>query len=168
MPKVFLALGSNLGNRKQNLEKALNYIAEKVTIDMLSPVYESDPIGYTEQPLFLNAVLGGTTVLKPLELLKFSKDIEQKMGRQPGFPNGPRTLDIDILFYDAKMINKPELTIPHPRLTTRAFVLVPLAELAPELVHPGNNRTVKTLLQGLGKIDGLHRWCEAEEIWQRS
>jgi 2-amino-4-hydroxy-6-hydroxymethyldihydropteridine diphosphokinase len=168
MAQIFLALGSNLGNRKQNLEKALNYIAEKVTIDMLSPVYESDPIGYTEQPLFLNAVLGGTTVLKPLELLKFIKDIEQKMGRQSSFPNAPRLIDIDVLFYDAKMINKPELTIPHPRLTIRAFVMVPLADLAPELVHPGNNRPVKTLLEDLGKISGLRRWCEADEIWQRS
>lgn len=164
---VYLALGANLGNRKLNLKQAIELLSEKVDIDRVSPIYETDPVGYTEQPLFLNLVLGGSTGMKPKELLKFCKDIESKLGRIPSFQSAPRPIDIDILFYDNEVVKSPELVIPHPRLTTRAFVLVPLNEIAPELLHPANGRAIKHLVKDLGDITELHRWGEAEEIWEK-
>lgn len=167
MAIVFLGLGTNMGKRKQNLQQALELLAEKVEIQKVSPIYETEPVGYTEQPLFLNLAVQGTTSLKPEKLLSWLKQIEGKMGRVSSFPNAPRPIDLDILFYDAKIINSKDLIIPHPRLTVRAFVLVPLNKIAPDLVHPGNGRTVKNLVKDLGSISGVHRWGEAEEIWQR-
>jgi 2-amino-4-hydroxy-6-hydroxymethyldihydropteridine diphosphokinase len=166
MANIFLGLGTNLGKRKQNLKQALELLSEGMEIESVSPIYETEPVGYSEQPLFLNLVLQGTTPLKPERLLSWLKQIEDKLGRVPSFPNGPRVIDLDILFYDNKVISKENLVIPHPRLTVRAFVLVPLIEIAPDFVHPGNGRAIKSLVQDLGKISGLHRWGEAEEIWQ--
>jgi 2-amino-4-hydroxy-6-hydroxymethyldihydropteridine diphosphokinase len=167
MADIFLALGGNMGDRKQNLKQALVLLSRKVDIEAVSPIYESDPVGYTEQPLFLNMVLKGKTALKPKELLKYAKEIESKLGRQPSFPNAPRPIDIDILFYDNKIINSKELTVPHPRITVRSFVLVPLNEISPDFIHPGNDRAVKHLVSDLGTIKGLHRWGEAEQIWEK-
>ena len=134
---------------------------------MVSSIYESVPVGYTEQPLFLNMVLKGMTDLKPKELLKYAKEIEARLGREPSFPNAPRPIDIDILFYDDKVINTSDLVIPHPRITVRSFVLVPLNEISPDLIHPGNKRAIKHLISDLGEIKGLHRWGEPEEVWER-
>jgi 2-amino-4-hydroxy-6-hydroxymethyldihydropteridine diphosphokinase len=164
---IFLALGSNIGDRKLNLRQAVVLLSRKVDIEAVSAIYESVPVGYTEQPLFLNMVLKGTTVLKPKELLKYAKEIEARLGREPSFPNAPRPIDIDILFYDNKVVNTSELVIPHPRMTVRSFVLVPLNEIGPEFVHPGNNRAVRHLVKDLGVIEGLHRWGEPEEVWEK-
>ena len=141
-------------------------LSEKVEIEKVSSVFETDPVGFTRQPLFLNTVLKGKTRLKPPALLSFVKGIESSLGRVPSFANAPRPMDVDILFYDDKIINSKDLIIPHPRLTVRAFVLVPLNEIAPGHVHPGNRRTVKHLLRDLGSVSGVHRWGEAEEIWE--
>jgi 2-amino-4-hydroxy-6-hydroxymethyldihydropteridine diphosphokinase len=168
MAAIYLSIGSNLGDRKRNLKTALEMLSEMVKIEKVSSIFETEPVGFTQQPLFLNTVVGGETPLKAAGLLKFVKDIETLMGRKPSFPNAPRPIDIDILFYGQVVLKSEELTIPHPRLTIRAFVMVPLSEIAPDLVHPGNKRRIGSLIKDLGVISGVHRWGEAEEIWQRS
>jgi 2-amino-4-hydroxy-6-hydroxymethyldihydropteridine diphosphokinase len=167
LAEIFLALGSNIGDRKVNLRQALVLLSKNVDIEAVSAIYESDPVGYTQQPLFLNMVLKGSTSLKPKELLKYAKEIEAKLGRKPSFQNAPRPIDIDILFYDNKVMNTKELTIPHPRITVRSFVLVPLNEISADFMHPGNNRAIKHLVKDLGEIKGLHRWGDPEEVWEK-
>jgi len=145
---VYLGLGSNLGNRSLNLEKALGYITRRMRLVKQSPVYETEPVGNTNQPKFLNQVCEVKTMLSPETLLMFTRGVEQKMGRPPGHAkDSPRTIDIDILFYGDQVVSRPDLIIPHPRLSKRAFVLVPLNEIAPELVDPATGKTIAKLLQ---------------------
>ncbi len=167
MSIVYLGLGSNLGDRKQNLAQALQLISQQVVVQKISSIYETEPVDYREQPLFLNAVCRISTRLNPKELLRLVKGIEVRMGRTPSFANAPRIIDIDILFFDDEVISTQELTIPHPRLAGRAFVLVPLAEIAPDLVHPVIGKTAKELLDSLGRVAGIHKWAEAREIVNR-
>lgn len=147
---VYIALGTNLGDRQENLQQALLALKARVRILECSPVYETEPWGYTDQPAFLNQVIHGETELPPLELLDFLKEIEQDMGRNTEFRYGPRIIDLDILFYADLHYQGPRLEIPHPRLGERAFVLVPLAELAPRLCHPQTGSTVQELLEKTG------------------
>ncbi len=149
MATVYLALGSNLGDREKNLEQARERIAAFVNITRVSSIYETAPVGVTEQPWFLNQVLAGTTLLSPVDLLRRVKKTETEMGRTEGIRFGPRPIDIDILFYDRLIELSPILTIPHPRLHERAFVLTPLAEIAPELIHPRLRLPIRTLLERL-------------------
>jgi 2-amino-4-hydroxy-6-hydroxymethyldihydropteridine diphosphokinase len=167
MATAYLGLGSNLGDRKQNLSQALGLLSTHVMIEKASSVYETEPVGYKDQPLFLNAVCLISTELKPGQLLRLAKKIEAKLGRKPGFPNAPRPIDIDILFYGDEVFSSQELTVPHPGLAERAFVLVPLAEIAPDLVHPASGKTIKKLLDNLGTVAGVRQWAEAEEIFRR-
>ena len=136
MHVVFLALGSNIGDRQINLQAAIHALEPEVHPTACSPVYETPPWGYLDQPKFLNQVIKAETHLSPSKLLDYIKEIEQKQGRQETFRNGPRLIDLDIIFYDQEVIDSPPLTIPHPRLENRAFVLVPLADLAPHYMHP--------------------------------
>ena len=147
--QIYLGLGSNLGDRKHNLEGALHALPQKMWMGQVSSVYDTAPVGNTMQPRFLNLVCEANTSLTPIELLAFVKGIETDMGRKPGPPNSPRPIDIDILFYDNQIINTAELIIPHPRLTERAFVLIPLAEIAPDFTHPVVGKTITQMLKTL-------------------
>lgn len=142
---VFIALGSNLGDRRANLEGAIRRLRDAVAIKQLSSVYETAPAYVVEQPRFLNMVLCGTTSLAPAELLQFLKQIEQAMGREPTVRYGPRLIDLDILLYGDLRVDAPDLQIPHPRIAERLFVLVPLAEIAPELRLPGESTIIAEL-----------------------
>ena len=146
---AYLGLGSNLGDRHENLDKAIDYLSQRLKVSQVSSVYDTEPMGNPEQPRFLNMVCQVYTRLAPHELLLLAKGIECKLGRVPGKPNAPRPIDIDILLYGQQVIKTPDLVIPHPRLTRRAFVLIPLAEIAPELVHPVNKKAIKELLKEL-------------------
>jgi len=148
---VYLGLGANLGDRQGNLIWALQRIRAKASVEKVSSFYETKPVGYLDQPNFLNITCLLTTDLGPHDLLNFVKQIEKTMGRQASFRNAPRPIDIDILLYDDLIIDGPELIIPHPRMNERAFVLVPLAEIAPQLVHPVAKLTIEELLQRVDK-----------------
>ncbi|MFQ6057956.1 MAG: 2-amino-4-hydroxy-6-hydroxymethyldihydropteridine diphosphokinase [Anaerolineae bacterium] len=149
--QVYLGLGSNLGDRQSNILQALQKLRAEISIEAVSSCYETEPVGYLDQPQFLNAVCVGTTDLTPRELFQFVKSIERKMGRQRTRRYGPRLIDIDILFYDDLIVDLPDLVIPHPRLAERAFVLVPLAEIAPDKIHPVLQLTAAELRQRVGE-----------------
>jgi GTP cyclohydrolase-4 len=144
--KAYLGLGANLGDRQSNLAQALQQLRTKVSVDEVSSFYSTKPVGYLDQPDFLNIACRITTDLSPLDLLRFAKQVEKMMGRQASFRNAPRPIDIDILLYDDLVLDTPELTIPHPRMRERAFVLAPLAEIAPQAVHPVAKLTIQELL----------------------
>lgn len=146
---VYIALGTNLGDRLANLQTAIRLLPPHVKLVAQSSVYQTAPWGYEDQPDFLNQVIQAQTSLPPDELLSYLKEIEIQVGRKPSFRYGPRVVDLDILFYSDLVLAQPGLQIPHPRLHERAFVLVPLHDLAPKLKHPVLNVTVGELLSGV-------------------
>ncbi len=149
VPSIYLGLGTNLGDRLANLQHAREALPPEVRVLRASSIYETEPWGYRDQPAFLNQVLEGTTQLSPSALLQYLRAIEIKMGRQSTFRYGPRLVDLDILFYGDQVVDLPGLAIPHPHLAERAFVLVPLAEIAPELRHPASQQTIKEMLAAI-------------------
>jgi 2-amino-4-hydroxy-6-hydroxymethyldihydropteridine diphosphokinase len=141
---AYLSLGSNLEDRRLHLEQAMDFLAERIKIEKKSPIYDTAPVGPANQPRFLNMAIQISTRLPAATLLFMAKGIEAKLGRVP--IDSPRPIDIDILFYGDQVINTPpQLVVPHPRLSERAFVLMPLADIAPDLVHPINKKTIKQL-----------------------
>ena len=153
-----------MGNRQENLNKALELLSQRVALGQVSAIYDTEPVGNTDQPRFLNLVCQIHTALAPMELLTLVKGIESKLGRKLGEPNSPRPIDIDILFYGDQILENPKLIIPHPRLEERAFVLVPLSEITPELVHPVSGKTAKEMLESLQKgIQSVFKWENTEE-----
>lgn len=143
---VYLSLGSNLGDRAANLRQAVALLPPQMTVRAKSNIYETPPWGYTEQEAFLNQAVRAETYLEPEPLLKHIKRLEAALGRTETFRYGPRLIDIDILFYDNLILSTPLLTIPHPHLHERGFVLVPLMDIAPDHVHPLSGKSVREML----------------------
>jgi 2-amino-4-hydroxy-6-hydroxymethyldihydropteridine diphosphokinase len=159
MTTVYLALGSNVGNREENLRKAVTLLAEAgVKIKNISSVYETEPVDYLDQDWFLNSVLQAETNFAPLDLLKAMREIETAMGSKKAFAKGPRLIDLDILLYGDQTIEIPELRVPHPRMLDRKFVMVPLAEIAPDLRHPSwDGSAAEMLVKSLDR-SLVRRW----------
>ena len=160
---AYLCLGSNLGEREESLCQALKLLSLKVNLEKVSSVYETEPVPILnrdkEQPLFLNLACRITTELPPEGLLHLAKDIETRMGRVPsGRINSPRPIDIDILLYDSTIVETQHLTVPHPRLKERAFVLIPLAEIAPHLVYPGLGKSIARLANDVKGQKSVRKW----------
>lgn len=156
---AYIGLGSNLGDRLAHLRRAVVELTAYpgVCLEAASSVYETAPQGYLDQPFFLNAVLSVRTCLAPFALLKVMGQIEARHGRQRPIHWGPRTLDLDLLLYGQEQIDTPELVLPHPRLTERAFVLAPLCELAPDLRHPLTGKLLSLYLGELEKVQPVQR-----------
>ena len=155
--KVYLGLGSNLGNREENLRKALSILHETdaIRVKTVSSCYETEPVGpVTDQNDFYNIVVEVETTLSPRELLTRINSAERRLGRARGERWGPRVIDIDILLWDNKILEEEGLKIPHPEMTTRAFVLTPLSEIAPDVIHPTAHKSMAELASQLG---GRHR-----------
>ena len=154
---VYLSLGSNVGDREQNLRSAVERLREVGEVKAVSSVYETEPVEYTAQPWFLNAAVAIETELMPKQLLARLLGIEQAMGRKRTTPKGPRVIDLDILFFGKSIVETQGLTIPHPALHERRFVLEPLAEIAPEVRHPVFKQTMREMRDALPTESGAVR-----------
>lgn len=163
MKQVFISLGTNIEPRFDYLKKALHFLENHKEIHLIkkSKIYETDPVGYLEQDDFLNMVVQLHTTLSPLRLLDYCQDIEKQLGRERTLRFGPRTIDLDLLVYENKIIETDRLIIPHPRMHKRSFVLVPLREVAPELMIPTFQETVSDLLKKLSSSE-----IEQVRVWQ--
>jgi 2-amino-4-hydroxy-6-hydroxymethyldihydropteridine diphosphokinase len=149
---VYLSLGSNIGDRARHLQAALGQLSGPgLRLVRTSPAYETEPVGFTAQRWFVNLVAEAETELFPIQLLSRIGRVERALGRVRGIPNGPRTIDIDILFYGRSVVRSARLEIPHPGIAARLFVLVPLADLAPDLRHPVTHKTVRQMLEAAPK-----------------
>lgn len=156
MATVYLAFGGNLGERVENLRRAVALLAPEVTVQAVSPLYETAPAYVADQPRFVNGALRAETALPPRDLLRKLKAIEHEVGRRPGLRHGPRVVDLDILLYDDQVVAEADLEIPHVRIAERLFVLRPLADLAPDLVHPVLKRTIGALHEALPDDPAMH------------
>jgi 2-amino-4-hydroxy-6-hydroxymethyldihydropteridine diphosphokinase len=149
---VYLSLGSNLGDRRANLKKALTFLGASLEIVKVSSVYDTNPVGVGEQPRFLNLMCRVNTDIGPVQMLSLIKGIESSMGRDLSLKDAPRVIDIDIILYGDTIMEAPDLIIPHPRMRERAFVLVPFAEIAPEVVHPVSGERIDELSS---RVEGM-------------
>jgi 2-amino-4-hydroxy-6-hydroxymethyldihydropteridine diphosphokinase len=164
MKTVYISLGSNVGDREQMIASAIQALGAKgIHIVRQSSIYSTEPVDVATQSWFLNCVLEVETELMPRQLLKTFKDIENELGRRHTIRRGPRVIDLDILLYGSSVIQTPDLEVPHPRMTQRRFVLVPLAEIAPALHHPVENKSVEELLAETEDRSVVHR-CKSGSI----
>jgi 2-amino-4-hydroxy-6-hydroxymethyldihydropteridine diphosphokinase len=165
MPRVYLGLGSNLEDRRNNLLSAIGLLAqiEGVVVKDCSSIYETDPLGYLDQPAFLNMVVEIETSLPPLDLLDRCQEIERKLGRKPTVRWGPRTIDLDLLLYGEEKYEGERLTIPHPRLTERAFVVIPLQELGLDSL-PGLGMATRELGEKLQRSQRIYLHTPKSEV----
>lgn len=162
---IYIALGANLGDRRDSIAEGVARLAPAVEVERVSALYETEPAYVLDQPRFLNAALRGRTALGPAELLTLLKQIEADLGRTATVRYGPRAIDLDILLYGSERIDTAALTIPHPRMAERPFVLVPLAEIAPELVPPGWDVSVGMLATAVrGQGDVVRRYGELSDV----
>jgi 2-amino-4-hydroxy-6-hydroxymethyldihydropteridine diphosphokinase len=161
--RVYIALGSNLGDRQGQLDVALERLAGAIDLDRRSPIYETAPKYVTDQPAFLNMVVSGETPLDAPALMAVTQGIERALGRIKTQRFGPRSIDLDILFYGDAVIDAAGLTVPHPRLTERRFVLQPLADIAPDLRHPVTGKSVAEMLAALPPDDDVRRYEESTQ-----
>ena len=157
---VFIGLGTNLGDREQNLRHALGYIRHFLRIEQASSIYETQPVGFSDQGWFLNMVVRGTTLLSPEELLRCLLSAEAAMGRKRTVRNGPRIIDLDILFYADRIISSEDLHIPHPEIQNRSFVLTPLHEIAPGFIHPKLQKSITALYNDLSQHKQVQKWIK--------
>lgn len=154
---VLLGLGANLGDPVGQLARAVERMRAFVHVDRVSSVYRTEPVGYVDQPEFRNVVVAGRTALEPADLLAATRRVEDALGRRRSFPNAPRTIDIDLLAFGDRVMDTPALVLPHPRLHARGFVLYPLAEVAPEWVHPVLGRSARELLADAAGLEAVER-----------
>ena len=147
--KIFLALGANVGNMNENLRKSIHFLGDKIDKIKVSGFYETKPWGFENQDYFLNCAISGVTELSPKELLLFTQKVENALGRVKRFVNGPREIDIDILFYNDLIYKDSDLEIPHPRISERDFVLRPLMDLDPDFIHPVLKVSIKELFKNI-------------------
>lgn len=154
MVEVFISIGSNLGNRKNNIKRAIHMLEEKIELVKISKIYKTQPQEGVKGGWFLNGVIMGKTSLDPVGLLKFLQSVEQSLGRPASHKkNSERTIDLDILFYGNKIIKKENLTVPHPRLTKREFVLKGLMQISPDFVHPHLKKSINRIWQEFKNVD---------------
>ncbi len=159
---VFIGLGTNLGDRQENLARALEYIKKIIEIENLSSIYETQPVGYEDQGWFLNMVIKGSTNLSARQLLAKLQAIEAKMGRARIINKGPRIIDLDILFYSNEIIVSDDLRVPHPEIQNRHFVLRPLNEIAPDFIHPKLHKDISNLFNNLRQDKQVKKWTKTE------
>ncbi|MBI3858969.1 MAG: 2-amino-4-hydroxy-6-hydroxymethyldihydropteridine diphosphokinase [Thaumarchaeota archaeon] len=157
MVDVFIGLGSNVGDREGNLRKAIELLNEKMKLVKVSSMYETEPMYLKNQAWFVNCVAKLETDLTPKELLVYLEDIERKLGRQKSVRYGPRSIDLDILFYGNEVVEESDLKIPHPRIHERRFVLVPFVEIEPDHVHPIYGKSAATLLANLNSNEHVRK-----------
>ncbi len=143
---VYLSLGTNIGNRAENLRQAITSLPPQMRVKKKSKVFETPPWGYTDQEPFLNQVVKVTTYLEPEPLLKHLKRLEVALGRKATFRYGPRLIDLDMLFFDDLVLDTPILTIPHPHVHDRGFVLVPMMDIAPDHMHPVMKKSIREMI----------------------
>jgi 2-amino-4-hydroxy-6-hydroxymethyldihydropteridine diphosphokinase len=158
---VYLSLGSNLGNRAACLQEAIRRLESVGRVQAISSLYETEPVEFTDQPWFLNCAVALETSYAPAQLMQQVLEIERAMGRERAQPKGPRTIDIDILLFGNAVVNTSMLTIPHPAMPERRFVLEPLAEIAPGARHPLVGKSVQELLEELPTGQSVHLWLES-------
>jgi 2-amino-4-hydroxy-6-hydroxymethyldihydropteridine diphosphokinase len=162
---AYVALGGNEGDRLGYLERAMAEISERLIVTALSPLYETQPVGFIKQGWFLNAVVAIETDLSPGGLLAILQVVEQKLGKATPFPNGPRTIDLDILLYGGEIVDQVNLIVPHPRLHEREFVMRPLADLDGNAIVPTQGKTVCQLLCELGCTSEVRPWLGASNVF---